>query len=830
MDTAPAAPLSRLEQLTREIGGELLLKASGATPALFESRSLRGALLARALADEPLRRAIFQFIDVLPQLQDAASIARHFRAYLGGHELGGLWGRLLKLGNHTAAAWAVRGTVARTARQFLIEEKPDALARVLSELAGYDAHATLDAVGEAVLTRQEADAYAARYRELLRWQIDAGVAHPHVSIKLSALTPRFDPLDPDGTSRRVMKRLQPLIAEFAAARAAVTLDMEQSEYKYLIINIFFKMLEIEPRTGWMPGIALQAYCPDTERDIKELARHAKAAARRIGVRLVKGAYWDYEVALAAQRHWPAPVYLDKARTDANFERLTRLLFARRDVFHPAIAGHNPRSLAHAIAAARLEGVSPDEWEIQMLYGMADPLARAVASLGVRLRMYVPAGDLVTGIAYLIRRLLENTANTSVLRQTYAAHADPGVLLAAPAPHPQAAPAPHPQAAPARPAFANSPLLDFSTAGARAAFAQSLANVRRSFGRTYALEVSGSGTSAGALQAAINPANPHEVLGLVELATPATAAQAVANAHAAFAHWRDTPVERRIELLLRAAGLMFERRTELAAWEVFEQGKSRREADADVAEAIDHLRYYAARMAAMAGWRATRDFPGETNATRYEPCGVAAVIAPWNFPLAILAGMTAAALVTGNCAIMKPAAPAGIVAHQFHSLLMEAGIPPGVCLLLPGTGAEIGDALVRHPQVHIIAFTGSRETGLAIIERAAHAARGQAHVKRVICEMGGKNAIIVDDDADLDAAIEPILHSAFGYQGQKCSACSRLIAVGDIHDRLVARLADALDCQPMGPPEDPQFVYGPLISEAALLKAQSYLEIGRGEGR
>jgi RHH-type proline utilization regulon transcriptional repressor/proline dehydrogenase/delta 1-pyrroline-5-carboxylate dehydrogenase len=263
--------------------------------------------------------------------------------------------------------------------------------------------------------------------------------------------------------------------------------------------------------------------------------------------------------------------------------------------------------------------------------------------------------------------------------------------------------------------------------------------------------------------------------------------------------------------------------------VLEQGKNWREADADVAEAIDYLEYYAAQMERIDGWRATFTYPGETNATRYEPRGVAIVIAPWNFPLAILTGMTCAALVTGNCAIMKPAMPAQIMAHLLHSILLEAGVPGEVCQLVPGRGSAIGDVLVDHPQVQVIAFTGSREIGLRILERSARLAPGQVDVKRVVCEMGGKNAIIVDEDADLDEAVLATVHSAFGYQGQKCSACSRLIAVGSVHDRLVDRIAAALAPYEYGPGEDPRYVFGPLITADAQRKALEYIEIGKTEG-
>ena len=819
--SAPNQP--SLDTLITEIGGRLYCDAAKAPPALFGARGMRGVLLDRALADERLRNALFQFIDVLPQLEDRDSIAAHFRAYLDGHRLGGVWGRLLRIGNHPAAAWAVRARVARTARLFLVEEEPAAIKRALAEIAELGAAAALDAVGEAVLTEGEADQYLARYLELLRWQDAARMNPPHLSLKLTALTPRFDPLDPDGTERRVLARLEPLLVEVQRTRAALTIDMEQYELKPLILRLFRALAEAFPDPGWQPGIAVQAYLPETGRDIVELARWARAASRRIGVRLVKGAYWDTEVALARQRRWPEPVYLSKTETDANYERLTRDLFEASDVIYPAIAGHNLRSLAHAIALAKTLGMARTDWEIQMLYGMAEPLARAVAAAGVQLRIYVPTGDLVIGVAYLMRRLLENTAGTSILRQTYAEGHDPTALLAAPT-------ASAPACDPAPPAFANTPRTDFSRDGERAAFRQALARARAQTGETYRLAIPGARDTAAAGHLSLNPARPEEILGRIELAAKAHAEQAVVNALRAFPAWRAAPAAQRATLALRAAGLMLERRAELAAWQVLEQGKNWREADADVAEAIDLVRYYAGQAVQLDGWKTTHDFPGETNATRFEPRGVTLVVSPWNFPLAILAGMTSAALVTGNCAIMKPAAPAQIVAYRFHSILLEAGFPPEVCQLLPGRGGDIGDYLVRHPQVDLIAFTGSREVGLRILELAAQLAPGQTHVKRVVCEMGGKNAIIVDADADLDEAVLQILHSAFGYQGQKCSACSRVVAVGAVHERLAARLAAALEAYPVGPPEEPQHVFGPVITREAQQKALGYIEIGKSEGR
>jgi RHH-type proline utilization regulon transcriptional repressor/proline dehydrogenase/delta 1-pyrroline-5-carboxylate dehydrogenase len=282
-------------------------------------------------------------------------------------------------------------------------------------------------------------------------------------------------------------------------------------------------------------------------------------------------------------------------------------------------------------------------------------------------------------------------------------------------------------------------------------------------------------------------------------------------------------------MFRAADIMRRRRIELAAWEVFEVGRGWREADADVAEAIDYLEYYGREMLRLSEPRVTQKLPGESNVYFYEPRGVAAVIAPWNFPLAILTGMTAAALVTGNCAVIKPAEQSPVMGALLMEILREAELPAAACQLLQG-GGELGAYLVRHASVQLIAFTGSREVGLEILRTAYDHQPGQEHVKRVVCEMGGKNAIIVDEDADLDEAVVHILESAFGYQGQKCSAASRIILVDEIHDLLLERLVEAVRSLKIGPPEDPRNFSGPVIDAAAHAKIIGYVDLGKHEGR
>lgn len=806
------------------LGRQLHAVAGNRKPKLY--RGLSGALLARAMDDAPLRDSLFQVVDALPQLSSNAEISAHLRAHLQGRPgqrpSAGWTGKLLALAAHPRLAWSVRLFVRRLARHFMAEESAAGLGRVLAALARVPAQASVDAVGEAVLSEDEADAYLARNLALL--EILAGHGPPHLSLKLTALTPRCDPLDATGTQQRIWHRLAPLVAAAAQHGATLTVDMEQHELKPLILDLFLAAAADFPG-HWQAAVALQAYLPETPADLARVHAAAHRLGRRLGVRLVKGAYWDQEAAWAAQRGWPVPTFSDKAATDAQFEQLTAWLLERCDTLHPAIASHNLRSQTVALAHARRLGLAMDgsQWEMQMLHGMAEPLRDALAAAGAPLRIYVPSGDLERGIAYLIRRLLENTASTSVLRQTYIDGQDADALLAAPVPGTApAAPPPSP----------NLPLLDFSNATAREEFAAALRQLRTRLpllSGNHPHASSKVGVGGTAIFEARNPARPDEVLGEVALVDASHADHALATAGAAFPRWAARPVSERCDCLRRAAELIVARRCELAALEVLETAKPWREADADVAEAVDFLRYYADQMEQLAGWRRSVDFPGESNRVGYAPRGPAVIIAPWNFPLAILAGMSAAALVAGNPVLLKPALPALLVAQAWHDILLAAGVPAEAAQYLPGD-AVLGAALVAHAATHIVAFTGSRAVGLHILQAAHTPAPGQRHVKQVICEMGGKNAIVVDADADLDEAVAGILASAFGYSGQKCSACSRVIAVAGVYDALLARLVAAAATLAWGPPEDPACDHGPLISRAARDKALEWIEIGRQEGR
>jgi RHH-type proline utilization regulon transcriptional repressor/proline dehydrogenase/delta 1-pyrroline-5-carboxylate dehydrogenase len=382
---------------------------------------------------------------------------------------------------------------------------------------------------------------------------------------------------------------------------------------------------------------------------------------------------------------------------------------------------------------------------------------------------------------------------------------------------------------ARAPFRNEPLSDFSQPEPRAAMRKGLEDLKPYLGGWFSVIIGGRRLEPGQWVESYNPSHRGQLVGRCARAMPAHAEQAIAAAKAAFPAWRDRPAAERARLLFRSADILRRRRFELACWEVYETGKQWREADADVAEAIDYCEYYAREMLRLEKPQ-RRDVPGEENATFYEPRGVAAVIAPWNFPLAILCGMTAAALVTGNTAIMKPAEQSPVIGAKLMEVFEEAGFPPGVVNYLPGVGEEIGPVLVGHPDVAIVAFTGSRAVGLDIQRRAAEVTGGQDHLKRVITELGGKNAVIVDDDADLDEAVHGVVASAFGYAGQKCSACSRAVVLTGVYDAFVNRLVEATRSLRIGPAEDPSSFVGPVIDDEARQRILRQIGAGTRDAR
>jgi len=379
-------------------------------------------------------------------------------------------------------------------------------------------------------------------------------------------------------------------------------------------------------------------------------------------------------------------------------------------------------------------------------------------------------------------------------------------------------------------FKNEPLTDFSKEENRHAQAEALTQVQSELGRTYPLIIGGKKITSEESFASINPSQPEQVIGYFTHATVEQVNEAVQIAATTFERWKRVPAEERAGYLFKVAVLMRQRRFYMNAWMIYEVGKSWIEADADTAEAIDFVEFYAREMLRLAEDQPLVQIEGEDNKLVYVPLGVGAVIPPWNFPYAILVGMSSASFVAGNTIILKPASTAPTIAYQFMRILEEVGLPAGIVNFLPGSGSAIGDTLVDHPQVRFIAFTGSRDVGLRIYERAAKRQPGQRWLKRSILEMGGKDAIVVDETADLDAAAAGIVASAFAFQGQKCSAGSRAIVVEQIYDQVLEKVVAQTQQLTVGDVTRPDTYMGPVIDEYALQKILAYIEIGKHEGR
>jgi RHH-type proline utilization regulon transcriptional repressor/proline dehydrogenase/delta 1-pyrroline-5-carboxylate dehydrogenase len=822
-------PRDRIEEEVQRAGRDLLGRVQpqrlfALSPEWWQERVLRWAT-----ADPAFRTRLLQFVDVLPALRTRAAVADHVRQYFKDERR-----RAARLGAAVAGEAVFRPVVSRVVREgvyamadrFIGATDGAAAVPKLRELNREGVAWTIDLLGEATLSETEADAYRDRCLELLRSlaPLSRGdrVTRPNVSVKLSALSPRFEPAAPGRTADRVLERLAPILALARETGAFVNVDMEQHRYKDLVHHIFGKVAQAAGSRDWDGlGIVVQAYLRDAERDIARLAGLARQRGVPITVRLVKGAYWDEEMALAEQEDREPPVWTAKGATDANYERCTAALLAAYPHLRPAFGTHNPRSIAQAIARAEAAGVPREHVEFQMLYGMAEGLRKAVAEAGLLTRVYVPAGEVIPGMAYLVRRLLENTSNESWLLHRHE-DVDAEEALAPPGPG-------EPARMPGEGSFRNLSPAQFHDPDVRLGFDAALAGACSRFGEHLPLLIGGRSVMAAGYDEVRGPADPHRVIASVARATPTNAEDAVVAARKALADWGSRPVHERADVLRAAANLLEERRFDLAATMVYESGKPWREADADVCEAADYLRYYAGCAEQLAATVGVASPHGEQNSYTYEPRGVAAVIAPWNFPLAILTGMTAAALAAGCTTVLKPSEQSPVIAARLAALLSEAGVPAGAVNYVPGPGETVGAALVEHPDVDVIAFTGSNAVGLHILRSAAEVRPGQRNVKKVVLEMGGKNAVIVDEDADLDQAVQGVVASAFGYAGQKCSACSRVIVVGSALAPFRDRLAAAVRSLVPGVAEDPFTYLPPVIDSSSRDRLLAAVAEGSAQG-
>jgi RHH-type proline utilization regulon transcriptional repressor/proline dehydrogenase/delta 1-pyrroline-5-carboxylate dehydrogenase len=852
-----------IEQAINARGKAFFSSIRGEAPSVFNKGFWTGKVMDWAMQNEDFKVQLFRFVDVLPYLNSSGSLQRHIEEYFTGGQSGDIpavlkWGAEKSgfLGGLAAKVMgkAIRSNIEGMARQFIIGENTREAVKSIAKIRKDGFAFTIDLLGEATVSEGEAMAYRDGYLEVLEaikkeqgsWKalgsgangLDWGYSPKvNVSIKPSALYSQAKPVDFDGSVEGILEKMRPIYRAVMAMGGALCIDIEQLKYKDMTIELF-KRLRSEPEFAAYPhlSLVLQCYLKETERDLEEVMAWARAGNYPMGIRLVKGAYWDYETVVSKQMGWEAPVYTRKPESDMAFERCAEAILKNHDLVYFQCASHNIRSISFVMEAAKAMGVPEARYEFQALFGMAEPVRKGLLGVAGRVRLYCPYGELLPGMAYLVRRLLENTANESFLRMTFADGEAEDRLLEDPAVTLErekakaAKPRPKDDCVGGLEPFANFPLADFTVARLRAAFPEAIAKVRQSAGGVCPLHIGGKDVETADRIPSVNPANPSEVLGQVCQAGIGEIGLAIEAAKKAFPAWRDASWQERAGVLVKAAAIARERVVELSALQVLEVGKQWDQAYNDVGEAIDFLEYYAREALRIGLPRRMGREPGEQNHLFYEPKGIAAVVAPWNFPLAISCGMAAAAVVTGNCVVFKPSGISSLVGRGLAELFKEAGLPDGVFNFTPGRGSVMGDYLVEHKDVSVIAFTGSMEIGLRIMEKAAKVQPGQVNCKRVIAEMGGKNALIIDDDADLDEAVLAAVYSAFGFQGQKCSACSRLIVLEEIYDRFMERLKTACESVKLGPSEDPGNFMGPVVDEGQLKTVRKYAEIAKSEGK
>ena len=833
--TAPATP-AELESQIQQIGGALLEQVRGQRGGLLSRSFWSQKLIDWAMKDEAFKVQLFRFVDTFPTLRTPAQIHDHLADYLSqpgvtpppGLGIGLKAGGLLK----GAFARTVAGQITAMGQRFIAGTDASSALPKLKKLWSQGIGFSVDLLGEACLSNAEAQVYQGKYLDLVTnlpasvaaWPANDCLEHDHlgpiprtnVSIKISSLFARTDPIDITGSIAGLIEAMRPVLEAARRNGVFINFDMEFFEFKDLTIELFMRCCEA---VEFPAGIALQAYLRSGDDDARRIIEWTKRSGRQVTVRLVKGAYWDFETIHAEQMGWPVPVWSRKSETDACFERMSAAFIdaiprsTHEGGVKLAMGSHNIRSIAAGLARLEQRGLPLQAVELQFLHGMADEIKATTVERGMRVREYVPVGEMIPGMAYLVRRLLENTSNESWLLASIDENADPATLLASPhitltGPDPGidrivGAPERH-KLGPAvegvgdgRPFFTE-PLRDFADAAQRDHFAAAIA------------------------KAVVPP--------ITADATIADAEAAIGRAVKAFPGWRDTDPRRRGDILTTAAAIMRRRRDELSGIEIREAGKPWREADADVTESIDFCEYYGRAAVELFEPRRLGAFIGELDQVFYQPRGVTVVISPWNFPLALCCGMTTASLATGNATVVKPSRQTPAIVRIMCEILWEAGVPRDVLQFVAGRGSTVGAALIQDPRTSMIAFTGSKQVGLGIIESAGATPPGQPYVKKVIAEMGGKNAIIVDASADLDEAVLGVRQSAFGYCGQKCSACSRVVVVESAYEQFLQRLVESTETLVIGDPMEPSTDFGPIIDPSAAAGIREYIEIARNEGR
>ncbi|PIT99078.1 MAG: L-glutamate gamma-semialdehyde dehydrogenase [Bdellovibrionales bacterium CG10_big_fil_rev_8_21_14_0_10_45_34] len=832
------------QERIREIGETIFRNMDSEGMSLFKKDWWYGRIMEWSMKNEAFKTQMFRFVDVLPYLETSDEVLRHLKEYFSSEkeEIPSIFNVGLGIGSLAPGlmAAAVKKNIVQMAKLFIAGESPQETFEVLKKSRKRNLAFTVDILGEVAVSEPEANSYQEKYLDLIRYlsasvrdwkkndllDTEAAGAIPiaNVSVKLSSLYSQINVKSWRQSADTIKERLRPLLREAIRGEVFVNLDMEHYGVKDLTLDVFEELMR-EPEFAAYPhfGVVIQAYLKDSLADTERMIAFAKKRGVPFTIRLVKGAYWDSEWIESKQKNWPIPVFEEKSHSDYNYEACAKQLLSNYPHIRVALGSHNVRSIAAAIEYARSIGLPDSAYEVQMLFGMAEPIKQSLIKLGFRLREYVPMGELIPGMAYLVRRLLENTSNQSFLRSKFAEGVEAQKLLAPPE-------GPHKLPSPTiTSGFENCANLDFALKEERNKFEEALSRIEMTLPIEVPTIISTKASMNAEVLTVANPARSSQIVAKVSLSNIEQAEEALRLAEAAQKEWAKRTISYRAKELRKLADMMEARRYDLAALMVIEAAKPWAEADGDVTEAIDFCRYYAdLAEKALTPQRVGRA-PGELSLLEHVPRGVCVVIAPWNFPLAILIGMVAGALVSGNSVILKPAEQTSAIAFRLVELLLKFDIQKDVVQFLPGKGEVVGDYLARSIKTSIIAFTGSREVGLHLVRVASQVEPGQRFVKKCIIEMGGKNALIVDTDADLDEAIKGILYSAFGFSGQKCSALSRLIVLEGIYDRLLSRLIEAAKSLSFGDPKDPFYFAGPVIDDESRRRIESLIARAKAGG-
>lgn len=849
------------ESRVMKTGLDLFKMVEKEKPSLFKKDFWTGRIMDWAMKDEAFKVQMFRFVDVFPCLNRPESVARHLQQYFCRPEHNfpkavqfGL--KMVSPDSLTAkvAAKTISKNIHSMGKQFIVGSSLDQAAPVMEKMRKKGFPWVMKILKEEVKSVREEEAFVKdqieffdNFQKISKQWKPLGVDKNEMdwndtpkcvmSVMVSSLYAQY--MDKacafEHSLEKAKMRLRPVLRKAKEINACLMLDMEHLPLRELTLETFKSILE-EPEFKGYPhvGIVYQAYLRDAEQPFEDLVKWVKKRRQPIHIRLVKGAFWDEEVTRAKQDNIPVPVFTRKCDTDAMFEKLTRRILGNHDLITFKCASHNIRSISHAVETAKDLKVPENRFEIQMLFGMAENLRAALGKAGYRVRLYAPIGEVIPGMAYLVRRLLENTSNESFLRQSFSDGIEKETLLASPV---KLAGTSAPEQQPEKPGsfdyngnkdFENEPPLSWISQ-ARQSMKKALEKIKASSPETVLLKIGGKQQDSGKYFDSVNPNDPDQILAKVARAGENEMDQAVRAAGECCESWAATKPEKRCQILLKAGSIIREKRFDLAAMAVLEAGITWNHAQAEVNRAVDFLEFYEREMIHLSGLQSLSSKPGESGMLLYEPRGVAAVITGFQRPVSIPAGNLAAALVTGNRVVFQPAFQTPVTGYMIAEIFEQAGLPQGVLNVVSAQTSNPGQYLAGHKDIDLVCFTGSSRAGLKVLEKTYSRMDLSRAVKKSILALTGNNAVIVDDDADLDAAVSGIVDSAFGFQGQKESSCSRLIVLEEIYDKCVEKIRDAADSIDMGAVEDARNSFGAMIDETAVKDVETVIAAGKKQG-